>query len=139
MSIESPPYVFQPRYLNYVGRTDSALTLPLISRDPTPCMAETAMAMVNLEVGLDYWLPWDTHQNYSTWGVPWQPVVQPHLDVYHRQGRLGHHVVVHPHQELQHVRAEHLGADCTALSGTFDRHFSCSFWDRDTNDCVKVE
>ena len=38
----------KPRYLNYVGRTDSALTLPLISRDPTPCMAETALAMVNI-------------------------------------------------------------------------------------------
>ena len=35
----------KPRYLNYVGRTDSALTLLLISRDPTPCMAETALAL----------------------------------------------------------------------------------------------
>ena len=106
---------FLSRYLNNVGRTDSLLTLPLISRDPTPCKAETALAMVNLEVGLDYWLPWDTHQNYSTWGVPWQPVVQPHLDVYHRQGRLGRHGVGHPHQDLQHVRAEHLGADWIGL------------------------
>ena len=38
----------KPRYLNYVGRTDRALTIPLISRDPTPCMAETALAMVNI-------------------------------------------------------------------------------------------
>ena len=38
----------EPRYLNYVGRTDSALVLPLISRDLTPCMAETALAMVNI-------------------------------------------------------------------------------------------
>ena len=38
----------ESRYLNYVGRPDSALTLPLISRDPTPCMAETALAMVNI-------------------------------------------------------------------------------------------
>ena len=45
---------FKSRYLNYEGRTDSALTLLQISRDPTPCMAETALAMVNLEVGLDY-------------------------------------------------------------------------------------
>ena len=29
-------------------------------------------------------------ENYNTWGVPWQPVVQPHLDVHHGQGRLGH-------------------------------------------------
>ena len=53
--------------------------------------------------------------NYNTWGVPWQPVVQPHLDVYHRQGRLGRHGVAHPHQELQHVWAEHLGADWIGL------------------------
>ena len=45
------------------------------------------------------------------------PVVQPHLDVYHRQGCLGRHGVGHPHQELQHVRAEHLGADWIGLSG----------------------
>ena len=24
------------------------------------------------------------------WGVPWQPVVQPRLDVHHGQGHLGH-------------------------------------------------
>ena len=47
----------EPRYLNYEGRTDSALTLLQISRDPTPCMAEAALAMVNTEVGLYYWLP----------------------------------------------------------------------------------
>ena len=35
--------------------------LLLISRDPTPCKAETALTMVNLEVGLDYWLPGDPH------------------------------------------------------------------------------
>ena len=52
--------------------------------------------MVNLEVVLDYWLPWDTPHvvildgNYNTWGVTWQPVVQPHLRVHHGQGRLGH-------------------------------------------------
>ena len=34
-----------PRYLNCEGRTDCALTLLQISRDPTPCMAETALAM----------------------------------------------------------------------------------------------
>ena len=106
---------FLSRYLNYEGQTDSALTLPQISRDPTPCMAETALAMVNLEVVLDYWLPWDTHQNYSTWGVPWQPVVQPRLGVHHRQGSLGRHGVGHPHQELQHVRAERHGADWASL------------------------
>ena len=38
-----------------------------------------------------------------------------HLDVYHRQGRLGRHGVGHPHLELQHVRAEHLGADWIGL------------------------
>ena len=54
-------------------------------------------------------------KNYSTWGVPWQPVVQPHLQVHHRQGRLGRHGVGHPHLELQHVRAEHLGADWIGL------------------------
>ena len=37
-----------PRYLNYIGRSDSALTFLQISRDPTPCMAETALAMVNI-------------------------------------------------------------------------------------------
>ena len=36
-----------PRYLNCEGRTDCALTLLQISRDPTPCMAEVALAMVN--------------------------------------------------------------------------------------------
>ena len=41
---------FYPRYLNYEGKADSFQ----ISRDPTPCIAETALAMVNLEVGLDY-------------------------------------------------------------------------------------
>ena len=67
-----------------------------ISRDPTPCMAEAALSMVNTEVGLDYWLPCDTPRvvipikNYNMWGVPWQPVVQPHLRVHHGQGRLGH-------------------------------------------------
>ena len=47
-----------PRYLNNVGRTDSVLALLVISRDPTPTLAaEVALAMVNTEVGLDYWLP----------------------------------------------------------------------------------
>ena len=41
-------HTLKPRYLNYVGRTDCALVLPLISRDLTPCMAETALAMVNI-------------------------------------------------------------------------------------------
>ena len=54
-------------------------------------------------------------KNYNTWGVPWQPVVQPHLDVYHRQGRLGRHGVGHPHQELQHMRAERPGAVWASL------------------------
>ena len=55
-----------------------------------------ALAMVNIEVGLYYWLPCDTPHvvildgNYNTWGVTWQPVVQPHLLVHHGQGRLGH-------------------------------------------------
>ena len=83
--------------------------------------AEAALAMVNFEVGLYYWLPCDTPHvvsldgNYNTWGVPWQPAVQPHLDVHYSQGCLGHHGVGHPHQELQHVRAEHLGADWIGL------------------------
>ena len=49
----------KPRYLNNVGRTDSVLALLVISRDPTPhtVAAEAALAMVNTEVGLDYWLP----------------------------------------------------------------------------------
>ena len=89
----------------------SALTLLQISRDPTPCMAEVALAMVNIEVGLHHWLPCYTPhvviRNYNMWGVTWQSiVVQPHLDVHHRQGRLGRHGVGHPHQELQHVPAE---------------------------------
>ena len=52
--------------------------------------------MVNTEAGLYYWLPWDTPHvvildgNYNTWGVTWQPVVQPRLRVHHGQGRLGH-------------------------------------------------
>ena len=92
---------------------DSALTLIQISRDPTPCMAEAALAMVNMVVGLYYWLPCDTPRfvildgNYNTWGVTWQPVVQPHLDVNHRQGRLGRRGVGHPHQELQQVEERH--------------------------------
>ena len=54
-----------------------------ISRDPTPCMAEAALAVVDTEARLYYWLPCDTpcvvilDGNYNTWGVPWQPVVQP--------------------------------------------------------------
>ena len=58
--------------------------------------AEAALATVNTEVGLDYWLPCDTPRvvipikNYNMWGVTWQPVVQPRLDVHHGQGRLGH-------------------------------------------------
>ena len=49
---------FSSRYLNNVGRTDSVLALLVISRDPTPTLAaEAALAMVDTEVGLDYWLP----------------------------------------------------------------------------------
>ena len=47
-------------------------------------------------------------------GVTRQPVVQPHFQVHHGQGRLGHHGL----QEVQRVRhelAERHGADCTAL------------------------
>ena len=47
-------------------------------------------------------------------GVTRQPVVQPHLQVHHGQGRLGRHGV----QEVQRVRhevAERHVADCTAL------------------------
>ena len=51
----------------------------------------------------------------TTHGLPWQPVVQPHLDVHHRQGRLGCRGVGHPHQELQHVRAERHGAVWASL------------------------
>ena len=50
-------------------------------------------------------------------GVTRQPVVQPHLQVHHGQGRLGRHGV----QEVQRVRhevAERHGADCTALLKT---------------------
>ena len=74
--------------------------------------AEAALVMVNIEVGLYYWLPCDTpcvvilDGNYSMWGVTWHPVVQPH----HCQGRLGRHGVGHPHQELQHVWEERHGA-----------------------------
>ena len=52
--------------------------------------AEAALAMVNTEAGLDYWLPWDTPCAVILMGVPWQPVVQHHLQVHHGQGRLGH-------------------------------------------------
>ena len=50
-------------------------------------------------------------------GVTRQPVVQPHLQVHHGQGRLGRHGV----QEVQRVRhevAERHGADCAALEIT---------------------
>ena len=88
-------------------------------------MAEAALAMVNTEAGLYYWLPWDTPHvvildgNDNTWGVPWQPVVQPHLDVHHRQGRLGSHGVGHLHQELQHVGERH-GAVWASLEFIMD-------------------
>ena len=52
--------------------------------------AEAALALVNIEVGQYYWLPWDTPRAVILMGVPWQPVVQPHLRVHHGQGRLGH-------------------------------------------------
>ena len=51
--------------------------------------AETALAMVNIEVGLYYWLPCDTPHAVILMGVTWQPVVQLHLQVYHGQGCLG--------------------------------------------------
>ena len=43
-----------------------------------------------------------------------QPVVQPHLEVHHGQGRLGRHGVKEV-QRVQHEVAERHGADCTAL------------------------
>ena len=52
--------------------------------------AEAALALVNIKVGQYYWLPWDTPRAVILMGVPWQPVVQPHLRVHHGQGRLGH-------------------------------------------------
>ena len=52
--------------------------------------AEAALALVNIEVGQYYWLPWDTPRAVILMGVPWQSVVQPHLSVHHGQGRLGH-------------------------------------------------
>ena len=41
-------------------------------------------------------MPWDAprvvilDEELQQGGVPWQPVVQPPLDVHHGQGRLGH-------------------------------------------------
>ena len=33
-----------------------------LMRASHPCMAEAALAMVNTEAGLDYWLPGDPHR-----------------------------------------------------------------------------
>ena len=51
--------------------------------------AEAALAMVNIEVGLYYWLSCDTPCAVILMGVTWQPVEQPNLQVHHGQGRLG--------------------------------------------------
>ena len=82
--------------------------------------AEAALAMVNTEAGLYYWLPWDAPRAVILEGVPWQPVVQPHLHVHHRQGRLGHAGVGHPHQELQHVEERHGAVWASLISTRFE-------------------
>ena len=46
-----------------------------------PMAAETALAMVNLEVGLDYWLPGDAHQELQR--------VQDGLDLWKSRGVSG--------------------------------------------------
>ena len=78
--------------------------------------AKAALGLVNTEVELDYWLPVDPHQElqHMQEGVTRQPVVQPHLQVHHGQGRLGRHGVKEV-QRVQHELAERHGDDWIGL------------------------